>query len=75
VVTEFAGLKGPYTGCDQLSRRENEILELMAGGLRYKEIGAQLFISTETVRTHIRNIYEKLQVASRTEALKKAGII
>jgi len=75
VVTEFAGFKGERVANEQLTRRENEILDLMATGLRYKEIGAQLFISTETVRTHIRNIYEKLQVASRTEALRKAGII
>jgi DNA-binding CsgD family transcriptional regulator len=47
----------------------------MSGGLRYKEIAEQLFISTETVRTHIRNIYEKLQVNSRVAALKKAGIL
>lgn len=75
VVTEFSTLKGENRVSEQLTRRENEILELMASGLRYKEIAAQLFISIETVRTHIRNIYEKLQVASRTEALRKAGII
>jgi DNA-binding CsgD family transcriptional regulator len=47
----------------------------LAKGYRYKEIAQRLFISVETVRTHIRNIYEKLQVASRMEALKKAGIV
>ena len=56
----------------KLSQRENEILGLLAKGLRYKEIADQLFLSTETVRTHIRNIYEKLQVNSRTEAINKA---
>lgn len=40
-------------------------------GLRYKEIADNLFLITETVRTHIRNIYEKLQVNSRIEALNK----
>lgn len=55
----------------KLSQREQEILNLLAGGYRYKEIAAILFISVETVRTHIRNIYEKLQVQSRTEALNK----
>jgi DNA-binding NarL/FixJ family response regulator len=75
VVTEFASFRPANTACEQLSRRENEILELMSGGLRYKEIAEQLFISTETVRTHIRNIYEKLQVNSRVAALKKAGIL
>lgn len=54
-----------------LSKREGEILKLLSKGYRYKEIAAQLFISTETVRTHIRNIYGKLQVQSRTEALNK----
>jgi len=54
-----------------LSKRESEILNLLSKGYRYKEIGAQLFISTETVRTHIRNIYGKLQVQSRTEAINK----
>jgi DNA-binding NarL/FixJ family response regulator len=54
-----------------LTQRENEILNFLAKGYRYKEIASKLFISTETVRTHIRNIYEKLQVESRTEALNK----
>jgi DNA-binding NarL/FixJ family response regulator len=54
-----------------LSKRESEILKLLSKGYRYKEIAAQLFISTETVRTHVRNIYGKLQVQSRTEALNK----
>ncbi len=56
----------------KLSQREKEILDLLSKGLRYKEIADKLFLSTETVRTHIRNIYEKLQVNSRTEALNKA---
>jgi RNA polymerase sigma factor (sigma-70 family) len=56
---------------EKLSVREKEILELLSEGYRYKEIAEQLFVSTETVRTHIRNIYVKLQVNSRTEALNK----
>lgn len=55
----------------QLSVRENEIIHMLAKGLRYKEIADKLFLSTETVRTHIRNIYEKLQVNSRTDAINK----
>lgn len=54
-----------------LSTREQEILALLSKGLRYKEIAEKLFVSIETVRTHIRNIYEKLQVNSRTDALNK----
>jgi DNA-binding NarL/FixJ family response regulator len=59
------------TELKKLSTREKEILDLLAKGYRYKEIANQLFLSTETVRTHIRNIYEKLQVNSRTEAINK----
>jgi RNA polymerase sigma factor (sigma-70 family) len=55
-----------------LTERETEILHLLAKGFRYKEISDQLHISIATVRTHIHNIYEKLQVQSRTDALNKA---
>lgn len=58
-----------------LSKREQEMLEHLSQGLRYKEIADKLFINIETVRTHIRNIYEKLQVNSRVEALKKTGLL
>ena len=54
-----------------LTRREEEILAYLAKGYLYKEIAGLLFISVETVRTHIRNIYEKLQVRTRTEAILK----
>lgn len=59
----------------ELSRREQEILEQLSKGYRYKEIADKLFVSIETVRTHIRNIYEKLQVNGRAEALKKTGFL
>jgi len=55
-----------------LSSRENEILQLLARGLLYKEIADQLGISTSTVRQHIHRIYEKLHVQNRTEAINKA---
>jgi DNA-binding NarL/FixJ family response regulator len=54
-----------------LSNRENETLELLAKGLLYKEIAAQLFISQETVRKHVYHIYEKLHVNNRVEAINK----
>ena len=54
-----------------LSRREVEILELLAEGLANKEIAARLGISSETVRTHLGHIYEKLHVQGRTEAVTK----
>lgn len=54
-----------------LSPREREILDLLAKGHRYKEVAHRLGISLDTVRTHIRHVYEKLQVHSRTEAMLK----
>ncbi|MBL7826592.1 MAG: response regulator transcription factor [Saprospiraceae bacterium] len=54
-----------------LTAREKEILDLLAKGYLYKEIAATLFISIETVKRHIHNIYEKLHVQTRTEALNK----
>jgi DNA-binding NarL/FixJ family response regulator len=56
---------------DKLSTREQEILDYLAKGYRYKEIASVLFINIETVRKHIHNIYDKLQVNSRTDALNK----
>jgi DNA-binding NarL/FixJ family response regulator len=54
-----------------LSKRETEILELLAQGLANKEIADRLGLSTETVRVHLRRIYDKLHVHSRTEAAMK----
>lgn len=59
----------------KLSRREQEILGLLSKGFQYKEIADKLFLGTETVRTHIRRIYEKLHVNSRVDALKKTGLL
>jgi DNA-binding NarL/FixJ family response regulator len=55
-----------------LTERELEILDLLAKGYLYKEIAAELFISNHTVKKHIYNIYGKLHVQTRTEALNKA---
>jgi len=55
----------------ELTERERQIIDLLAAGLMYKQVAEQLNISIDTVRTHIRHIYEKLQVQSRTEALNK----
>jgi DNA-binding CsgD family transcriptional regulator len=54
---------------DKLTPREKEILGLAAAGLQTVQIASRLFISTQTVRTHFRNIYPKLGVNSRTEAV------
>ncbi len=56
----------------KLSDRENEILTAISKGLGYKRIASNLFISTETVRYHIKNIYKKLHVCSQSEAVAKA---
>lgn len=55
-----------------LTEREKEILDLLSQGYLYKEIAEQLYISKLTVKKHIHNIYEKLQVQNRTEALNRA---
>jgi DNA-binding NarL/FixJ family response regulator len=55
-----------------LTDRENEVLNLLAAGLLYKEIADRLQISHGTVRQHIHNIYKKLHVQNRTEAINKA---
>lgn len=54
-----------------LSKREKEILELLTQGLANKEIADRLALSTETVRVHLKRIYDKLHVHSRTEAAMK----
>ena len=61
--------KSPFEGL--LTNREKEILTWLSMGKLYKEIAAELFISIETVKSHCHNIYEKLHVSTRTEALNK----
>ena len=55
----------------ELSQRENEILELLSQGFANKEIADRLSISYQTVKVHVKHIYEKLHVRSRSEALMK----
>lgn len=59
-------------GSFNLSEREKEILTCLVEGMSYKLIAEQCFISIDTVRAHIRNIYEKLHVHSKSEAVAKA---
>lgn len=54
-----------------LSEREKEVLQLLSKGLLYKEIAEQLFISSETVKKHLKNIYQKLHVQNKVEAINK----
>ena len=56
----------------ELSKREKEVLELLVQGKSLKMIGGDLDISYDTVRSHIKKIYDKLHVASMTEAVAKA---
>lgn len=56
-----------------LTEREKEILSLLCQGYRYKEIAERLFISIDTVRAHVRHIYDKLHVNSRYELLSRGG--
>lgn len=55
-----------------ISRREYEVLELMARGLSNQEIGDRLFVSLNTVKTHSSNLFLKLDVRRRTQAIQKA---
>jgi DNA-binding NarL/FixJ family response regulator len=59
------------TNKEILSTRENEVLQLLSDGLLYKEIADRLHIGHGTVRQHIHNIYEKLHVQNRTEAVNR----
>lgn len=54
-----------------LTKREEEVLSYLSKGFLYKEIAGLMFISIDTVRSHIRHIYDKLHVKSRTEAILK----
>jgi DNA-binding NarL/FixJ family response regulator len=56
----------------KLTTRETEVLEQLSTGLKYKQIATNLIISTGTVRKHIENIYAKLQVCNKLEAIRKA---
>ncbi|MGB0523631.1 MAG: response regulator transcription factor [Flammeovirgaceae bacterium] len=56
----------------QISKREMEVLELIAEGLSNKEIGERLFLSESTIKTHVSNLLSKLNVKRRTQAIVKA---
>jgi DNA-binding NarL/FixJ family response regulator len=71
-VTQSFQRAGPSAQpTENLSEREQEVLDCLSQGFLYKEIAEKLGISYETVHTYIRRIYEKLQVRSRTEAVAK----
>ena len=71
VVAAFQGPAAAKTEEEGLSRREREILEALCHGYSNQDIAARLSLSVETVRWHLKKIYEKLHVSSRTEAMAK----
>jgi DNA-binding NarL/FixJ family response regulator len=71
VVEAFQRMGKSSKPAENLSERENEILTFLARGYQDREIADQLFLSVKTVHTHLRNIYQKLHVRSRTEAVLK----
>ncbi|MBC9929593.1 response regulator transcription factor [Chitinophaga qingshengii] len=71
VVAFFQKQAKPNPALEALTTREKEILDQLSKGFLYKEIASNLFISIETVRRHVHNIYEKLHVRSRTDAVNK----
>jgi DNA-binding NarL/FixJ family response regulator len=68
-VVQYFQKSPPSSQTENLTKREHEILACLTQGQQYKEIADVLTISLETVRAHVRHIYEKLHVRSRTEAV------
>lgn len=71
VVQAFQEMGKSSKETENISERENEILSYLSKGYHDKEIADKLFLSVKTVRTHLRNIYKKLHVRSRIEAVLK----
>lgn len=71
VLQHFEKFKDEMKGLEELSSREIEVLDLLSQGFLYKEIAEKKFISIDTVKKHIGNIYRKLQVSNKTEAINK----
>lgn len=71
IVGHFQEIKKPVSDTEELTKREHEILSLLAKGFLYKEIADQLGISINTVRVHIQKVYEKLHVHSRSQAIMR----
>jgi len=72
VVQIFKKYVPDQNSSSSLTKREKEILTHLVEGFNYKEISQKLYISIDTVRNHIRHIYEKLQVHSKSQAVAKA---
>lgn len=72
VLKMFSEIPAPANEDFNLSDREKQVLQLLVNGYSYKMIAADMYISIDTVRSHIKKIYEKLQVNSKSEAVAKA---
>ena len=72
VLGEFRRLAKDATGTNPLSDREREVLQLVARGYAYKDIGDRLFISAKTVENHVRNILGKLHLQRKQELIRYA---
>ncbi|MBD2755359.1 response regulator [Spirosoma validum] len=71
VIQTFPSRSTQSANLDQLTSRESQVLHYLAQGMSYKLVAAELGVGIETVRTHIKRIYEKLQVHSVVEAVSK----
>lgn len=72
VLKMFSQMNLPADKDYNLSDREKQVLQLLVNGYSYKMIAAEMFIAMDTVRSHIKKIYEKLHVNSKSEAVAKA---
>ncbi len=72
VLTEFRRLKQSESPASALTDREREVLQYVARGLTYREIGEELFISPKTVENHTRNILDKLHLSKKQELMRYA---
>lgn len=72
VLNLFKTVAPPSLPGVHLTQREREVLELLVKGMNYRMIGEALFISLDTVASHVKHIYEKLHVHSKSEAVAKA---
>jgi len=71
-LSEAEGRPCPSALIEPLTVRELQVLRLLADGLTYREIAGQICVGLNTVRTHIKNIYSKLFVHKRSQAIAKA---
>ncbi len=71
VLTAFRKLIPNNINHYELTEREQEVLSLLADGFRNKEVASKLNVSTSTIKSHVYNIYQKLHVTSKVEALNK----